>query len=33
VVADRAHWQAALTEAKRRAQDQDGNLSATGRAA
>jgi hypothetical protein len=33
VVADRAQWQATLTEAKRRAQDQGGNLSATGRAA
>jgi hypothetical protein len=33
VVADRAHWQAALAEAKRRAQDQGGSLSATRRAA
>ena len=33
VVADRARWQAALTEARRRAQEPDGNLSATGRAA
>jgi hypothetical protein len=33
VVSDRAHWQATLREAKRRAQDQGGNLSATGRAA
>ena len=33
VLADRAHWQAALTEARRRAQDDDGDLPATGRAA
>jgi len=33
VVADRAHWQAALTEARRRAQESGGELSATGRAA
>jgi hypothetical protein len=33
VVADRAHWQATLAEAKRRAQETDGELSATGRAA
>jgi replication initiator protein RepSA len=33
VVADRNRWQAALTEAKRRAQEPDGNLSATGRVA
>jgi len=30
IVADRARWQAALAEAKRRAQEADGNLSATG---
>jgi hypothetical protein len=33
VVADRTRWQAALDEARRRARDQDANLSATGRAA
>jgi hypothetical protein len=33
IVADRNRWQAALTEARRRAEDQDGKLSATGRAA
>ncbi len=33
VVADRARWQAALTEAKRRADDPANNLSAEGRAA
>jgi hypothetical protein len=33
VVAERNRWQAALTEARRRAEDQDGNLSATGEAA
>jgi hypothetical protein len=33
VVADRARWQAALTEARRRAQEPDANLSAEGRAA
>jgi hypothetical protein len=33
VVADRARWQAALDEARRRARDQEANLSATGRAA
>ena len=33
VLADRARWQAALTEARRRAQDATGDLSATGRAA
>ena len=33
VVAQRTRWQAALAEAKRRAQQQDGNLSADGRAA
>ena len=33
VVAQRTRWQAALAEAKRRAQEQDGNLSADGRAA
>jgi hypothetical protein len=30
IVADRARWKAALTEARRRADAQDGNLSATG---
>ena len=30
VLADRARWQAALAEARRRAQDPGGNLSATG---
>ena len=29
VVADRAHWQAALAEARRRAREPDGKLSAT----
>ena len=33
VLADRARWQAALTEARRRAQEPIGNPSATGRAA
>jgi hypothetical protein len=33
VVADRARWQAALDEARRRARDQEANLSANGRAA
>jgi hypothetical protein len=33
IVADRAHRRAALDEARRRARDQEGNLSATGRAA
>jgi hypothetical protein len=33
VVADRARWKAALTEARRKAQEPDGNLSATGEAA
>ena len=33
VLADRARWQAALTEARRRVQDDTGNLSATGKAA
>ncbi len=33
VLADRARWQDALTEARRRAQEATGNLSATGRAA
>jgi hypothetical protein len=33
VVAERARWQAALTEAKRRAEEPDGNLSAEGIAA
>jgi hypothetical protein len=33
IVADRARWQAALDEARRRARDQEANLSATGRAA
>jgi len=33
VVAERNRWQAALTEAKRRAQERDGNLSATGKVA
>jgi hypothetical protein len=33
VVADRAHWQATLAEARRRAQETDGELSATGTAA
>ena len=33
VLADRASWQAALTEARRRAQEATGDLSATGRAA
>jgi len=33
VLADRARWQAALAEARRKAQDDTGNLSATGKAA
>ena len=33
VLADRARWQAALAEARRKAQEATGNLSATGRAA
>lgn len=33
VVAERNRWRAALTEAKRRAEERDSNLSATGRAA
>jgi len=33
VLADRARWQAALAEARRRAEDETGNLSATRRAA
>jgi hypothetical protein len=33
IVADRARYRAALTEARRRAEDQDGNASAVGRAA
>jgi replication initiator protein RepSA len=33
IVADRARWQAALTEARRKAQEPDANLSADGRAA
>jgi hypothetical protein len=33
VLADRARWQTALTEARRRADEATGNLSATGRAA
>jgi replication initiator protein RepSA len=33
IVAERNRWQAALTEARRRAEDQDGKLSATGRVA
>ena len=33
IVADRARWQAALTEARRRAQEPDANPSATRRAA
>jgi replication initiator protein RepSA len=33
VVADRNRWRAALDEARRRARDQEANLSATGRAA
>jgi hypothetical protein len=33
VLADRARWQAALAEARRRAQEDTGNLSATGKAA
>ena len=33
VVADRHRWQQALDEARRRARDQEANLSATGRAA
>jgi hypothetical protein len=33
IVADRAHWKAALDEARRRARDQEANVSATGRAA
>ena len=33
VLTDRARWQAALTEARRRTQEMTGNLSATGRAA
>jgi hypothetical protein len=33
IVADRNRWQAALDEARRRARDQESNLSATGRAA
>jgi hypothetical protein len=32
-VADRARWQAALAEARRKAQEATGDLSATGRAA
>jgi len=33
IVADRTRWKAALDEARRRAREPDGNLSATGRAA
>jgi hypothetical protein len=33
VVAERNRWQAALTEARRKAQESGGNLSATGEAA
>ena len=33
VVADRNRWQAALAEARRKAEDPDANLSATGEAA
>jgi hypothetical protein len=33
IVTDRARYRAALTEAKRKAQERDGDLSATGRAA
>jgi Replication initiator protein, pSAM2 len=33
IIADRAQCQAALTEAKRKAQEREGNLSATGKAA
>jgi hypothetical protein len=33
VVADRARWKAALTEARRKAEEPGGNLSATGEAA
>jgi hypothetical protein len=33
IVADRNRWQAALDEARRRARDQEGKLSASGRAA
>jgi hypothetical protein len=33
VLADRARWQSALAEARRRADEATGNLSATGRAA
>jgi hypothetical protein len=33
IVAERARWRAALAEAKRRAEEPDGNLSAEGRAA
>jgi hypothetical protein len=33
IIADRARCQAALTEAKRKAQEREGNLSATGKAA
>ena len=33
VLADRARWHAALAEAKRRAEEATGDLSATGRAA
>jgi hypothetical protein len=33
VVADRARWKAALTEARRKTQEPGGNLSATGEAA
>jgi hypothetical protein len=33
VLTDRARWQAALTEARRKAQEDTSNLSATGRAA
>jgi hypothetical protein len=33
VLADRARWQSALAEARRKAEDDSGNLSATGRAA
>jgi len=33
VLADRARWQSALAEARRRADEATGNLSATGKAA
>ena len=33
VLADRARWQAALTQARRKAEDDTGDLPATGRAA